>query len=247
MTLSKVELAVLNNIRWYEAMFAAHGLASETNGSVWRSHETPPPFYSNLVVLAPATTVADIRGYAIEIERQPRPDGWSLKDSYACLELAPLGYTALFRADWIWREATQAGAPVINPRLAWVRLVTPSSLAEWERAWWGDAEDTSGAFRARQFPESLLGNPDCAFFAGLLRGQIVAGGIANRSPGVVGLSNVFAPREFLEESWSALTVSISATFAGAPIVGYERGTDLNVAESVGFARIGKLCVWWRPG
>jgi len=246
MSLSRVELAVLNNTRWYEAMFAAHGLASVTDGRVWRSLAIPPPFHSNLVVLSPKTTRADIEACAAEIEAQPRPAGWSLKDSYAGLDLAALNFSELFNADWIWRDPVPADAAPLNSRLSWTRLATPASLAEWEQAWSGDTRNESEVLRDRQFPDSLLGSPDHAFFAGRFNGKVVAGGIANRSPGAVGLSNLFAPREFADEAWRALATSISSAFPGAPIVGYERGADVNIAASVGFVPIGKLRVWCRP-
>ena len=105
---AKVELAVLNNVRWYEAMFAAHRLTSETDGRVWRSHETPPPFHSNLVVIAPDTTVTDIEGYAAEIEKARPKTGWSLKDSHAALDLSPVGCSMLFEAEWIWHDPAPA-------------------------------------------------------------------------------------------------------------------------------------------
>lgn len=243
---SKLELAVLNNTRWYEAMFAAHGLASQTDARVWRSLEAPPPFHSNFVVLSPTTTQADIAGYAAEIESSPRPTGWSLKDSYARFELAALGYFMPFQAEWIWRDPAPAVATPSSARLSWVKLSTPSTLAQWEQAWSGDTRNEAEAARPRQFPVSLLGSPDHAFFAGLLDGQIVAGGIANRSPGVVGLSNVFSPPELLEETWAALVNALSAEFPATPIVGYERGTDLSAAESAGFVALGTLRLWCRP-
>jgi hypothetical protein len=227
-------------------MFAAHRLASETDGRVWRSHETAPPFHSNLVVLAPTTTRADVEAYAVDIERQRSQTGWSLKDSYACLDLAPLGCSMLFQADWIWRDPVPAIDLAFKSRLSWVKLVTPLSLAKWEHTWSGDTRNEAEVLRTKQFPASLLDSPDHAFFAGLLEGKVIAGGIANRSPGVVGLSNIFSPPEFLEDTWSALATSISAAFPGTPIVGYERGADLKIAQSVGFAPIGRLCVWCWP-
>jgi hypothetical protein len=242
----KVELAVLNSTRWYESMFAAHGLACETDGRVWCSHETPPPFHSNLVVLAPTTTLADIETYAADIEGRRQQTGWSLKDSYACLDLASLGCTLLFQADWIWRDPVRGVDPALKSRLSWIKLTNPSSLLKWEQAWSGDARNETEVLRTRQFPTSLLDSPDHAFFAGLLDGEIIAGGVANRSPGVVGLSNIFSPPGLVEDTWGALVTSVSAAFPGTPIVGYERGADLNIAQRAGFEPTGKLCVWCWP-
>lgn len=240
-----VELAVLNSARWYEGMFTAHGLACRKDGRVWLSCETPPSFHSNLVVLSPMTTREDIEHYADEVDEQLYLFGWSLKDSYACLDLASLGFSVLFDANWIWRDSVPAKAPLLNSRLSWSRLDTRRGLAEWELAWSGDTRNDIGVRRTQQFPDSLLGSSDHAFFAGRFQGQVVAGGIANRSSGAVGVSNVFSPREFLEDAWNALVALISAAFPGLPIVGYERGSDLSVAGSAGFAPIGKLRVWSR--
>jgi hypothetical protein len=105
---SRVELAVLNNTRWYEAMFEAHGLACEVDGQVWLSHQTPPPFHSNLVVLSPDTTQTDVEAYVSELGRRLPTGGWSLKDSYACLDLHSLGFTQLARSAPI--RSAQRGA-----------------------------------------------------------------------------------------------------------------------------------------
>jgi hypothetical protein len=242
---SRVELAVLNNVRWYEAMFDAHGLASEVDGRVWMSHQTPPPFHSNLVVLSPGTSQAEIEAYVSELAKVPRPGGWSMKDSYACLDLSSLGFSQLFQAEWIWRDPLQAAPGTTASGLAWARVTTVTELIDWEDAWSGDARNDSASRSARQFPERLLASPDHAFFAGRLDGKVVAGGIANRSPGVVGLSNVFSPQAFSYETWDALVTCVSAAHPNTPLVGYERGADLALAKGVGFVPIGALRIWCR--
>jgi hypothetical protein len=150
----------------------------------------------------------------------------------------------LFEAEWVWRDPLPAKSRSGDSELVWAKVTTKPELLEWEEAWWGDARNER-VVRTRQFPGQLLTNPDCGFFAGRLHGQIVAGGIANRSPGVVGISNVFSPRTFSEDSWDALVMSISTMFPNTPLVGYERGADLLLAERVGFVPIGALRVWSR--
>lgn len=199
---SRVELAVLNNTRWYEAMFEAHGLACEVDGRVWLSHQTPPPFHSNLVVLSPDTTQTDVEAYVSELGRRLPTGGWSLKDSYACLDLHSLGFTQLFQAEWIWRDPHPSEARNAAPRLAWAKVRTATELLEWEDAWSG---------------------------------------------GVVGLSNVFSSQAFSEEAWNALVTCIAAAFPNVPLVGYERGADLQLAKGAGFVPIGALRVWRREG
>lgn len=243
---SKLELAVLNSVHWYEAMFAAHGLAGETDGRVWFSHATAPPFHSNLVVVSPAATQVDVEAHLVELGKRPRPGGWSVKDSYTCLDLSPLGFAQLFQAEWIWRDPAQAAIRDAGSRLSWARVTTADQLAEWERAWSGDVRNGAEIPSRRQFPDRLLQSLDHAFFAGHAGGSVVAGGIANRSPGVVGLSNLFAPQALAEEAWNALVSCAAATFPNAPLVGYERGADLEVARRAGFLPVGALRVWCRP-
>jgi hypothetical protein len=245
MKLSKVELAVLNNTRWYEAIFDVHGLASEVDGRVWLSRQTPPPFHSNLVVLSPKTSQGDIEVYVAKLGKQALPQGWSVKDSYACLDLSTLGFARLFAAEWIWRGPSHAAPCGETSRLAWTRVSGTTELAQWEAAWGGDARNDSAARTKRQFPEQLLSHPDFAFFAGRLDGRIIAGGVANRSPEVVGLSNVFSPQACSQEAWSSLVTCASSAFPDMPLVGYERDADLMQAKEVGFEPIGALRVWWQ--
>jgi hypothetical protein len=243
--LSRVELAVLNNTRWYEAIFDAHELASEVDGRVWLSRQTPPPFHSNLVVLSPTTSQSDIEVHVAKLGKLPLPKGWSLKDSYACLDLSSLGFARLFTAEWIWRDPLHTAPRGETSRLAWTRVSGAAELAKWEAAWAGDARNDSAARMKRQFPERLLNNPDFAFFAGRLDGRIIAGGVANNSPEVVGLSNVFSPQAFSQEAWSSLVTCLSSAFPDMPLVGYERDADLMQAKGVGFEPIGALRVWWQ--
>jgi hypothetical protein len=241
----KTELAVLNNIRWYEAIFDAHGLSSTLDGMVWMSHEAPPPFHSNLVVLSPSTSGADIEGYVLDLQGVLRHRGWSMKDSYARLDLSPHGFTQLFQAHWIWHDPIQPSTREEQTGLVWAPIANAAELAEWEDAWSGDARNNASNHIARQFPDRLLATGDHVFFAGTLEGRIVAGGIANRSPGVVGLSNMFSPAAFAGEKWVALVNCISASFPNTPIVGYERDAELQLAKSAAFSTIGPLRVWQR--
>jgi hypothetical protein len=243
MSRSKLGRAVLNSVHWYEQMFAAHGLAGGSDGRVWVARGPVPPFHSHLVVAVPSVDEAEIDAWA----RQLPPGGWSMKDSFARLALASRGYTCLFEADWIWRDPGPSAPGLARRRLAWTRVATPPALAAWERAWSGDARNEAGAVVTRQFPDALLASPDHVFFAGSTDGRVVAGGIANRSPGAVGLSNVFAPPEAADETWGALVDGIAAAFPRTPIVGYERGADLDRARAAGFEPVGPLRVWCSPG
>jgi len=245
MGFSKTELAVLNNVQWYEAVFAAHGLPFETNPLVWLSHQTPPPFHSNLVVLSKHATQGQVEAFTHQIARTPRPDGWSMKDSYACLDLVPLGFSQVFEANWIWMDAPAVGVLDATSSVVWSRVSNATGLLEWEAAWAGDATDLPAPGKRRQFPEQLLLDRRHAFLVGKAKGEVVGGGILNQSPGAVGISNVFSQPIVAPVVWPELVRCAAQEFPGVPLVGYERGADLEAAQQVGFAPIGALRVWYR--
>lgn len=242
---SKTELAILNNVQWYEGIFTAHGLSFETNPLVWLSHERPPPFHSNLVVLSKAATLKQVETFVDQIARVPGLGGWSMKDSYACLELGPLGFSQLFEANWIWMDPLALETRDTTSILTWTRISSATEMSDWEGTWAGDPTYKSAAVRQRQFPDQMLLDRRYAFLAGRSLGEIVAGAILNQSPDAVGVSNVFAQPNLIAEVWPAVARFAAKEFHGVPLVGYERGAALQAAQHAGFLPIGRLRVWCR--
>jgi hypothetical protein len=118
-------------------------------------------------------------------------------------------------------------------------------LANWELSWAGNSRNTEARSAASQFPSSLLIEPEHAFIVGLEGREIVAGGIANRTGNVVGLSNVFVNSGDTIAAWAGLVTAIAQAFPDFPLVGYERGAALDAALACGFMAIGPLRVWAR--
>jgi hypothetical protein len=235
-----VAAAARNNAAWYGAMFRAHGLPDELSPSVWLSRAQPPPYHSNLVVIsdAPNDALTHIRA----LMALPLSPGWTLKDSFYTLELGALGFEVLFEATWIWCEPRPHGA---SPAMGWTRIKSPAELLAWEEGWLGDAGNADAHGRPAQFPPSLLADPGVAFFACHRGQELVAGGIANRAAGVVGLSNVFVASAEPRAVWAGLIDAALAAFPGLPLVGYQRGAALDAAMACGFGPIGPLRVWMR--
>jgi hypothetical protein len=77
--------------------------------------------------------------------------------------------------------------------------------------------------------------------------QLVGGAIANCTRGVVGISNQFAPGGEAATYWAGCIAAMMSKYPDRPIVGYERGTDLELARALGFDELGPLRVWVRPG
>jgi hypothetical protein len=120
----------------------------------------------------------------------------------------------------------------------WSRVDGPPALARWAHGWDRHGDGTT-PFRAALLAESavtLVGTADGTAGCALLTG-----------PDTVGLSNLFAPAGG-EVAALGEAVGAAAMFApGRPVVGYEAGEALTRAVANGFAPLGSLRVWLRPG
>lgn len=241
----RVELAALNNALWCNAVCRAHGVPGEVRPTLWRNERIPPPYHSNVVVIAGDVSQAEIDEQVRELSVRNLSPTWSVKDSFASLDLVRHGFSVLFQATWIWLESTVATPIEASPTRRCIRICSPSELARWESAWRGDSRNESAPQETRQFPDILLLDLRHAFLAFVDGQEIVAGAIANRTPGVTGLSNVFVNAGDRNIAWAALARFAIEVFPGFPVVGYERDDDLLVAESIGFQSIGQLRVWIR--
>ena len=235
--------AARNNAHWCDAVCRAHGRPGEFHPSMWLNRHAVPRFYPN------AATLVDGRGAHEQLDLiralvdETGLRTMAIKDSFCALDLEPLGFHPLFEATWLWRDPTTPPLAAADD-LAWARVTQPAELARWEAAWTGPDDATA----PRVFLPALLADLDIAFLAAYRDGQIVAGAIANRADGAVGLSNVYACEggaAALTHTWAGCVAIGSEVFPGLALVGYERGDDLECARQAGFEEIGPLRVWAR--
>jgi hypothetical protein len=147
------------------------------------------------------------------------PGRWSVKDSFAELDLSRSGFEILFEASWIRSVMPAAG---------------PSSDIFWQRE--------------TQSQSALpLGDADFALFTGRRGFRVVAGGMLYRAEGVVGLTNVVAEAADAGAVWRSLIVLAAQTFPRLPVVGYESGAELQAALDAGFELGDPLRIWVRSG
>jgi hypothetical protein len=147
----------------------------------------------------------------------------------------PLGFELLFQANWLIRKAradSRQPAAAADESTGWSAIRTPGELAERSAA--------HGLLDG--FWPALLTDPAVRFLAAQAGGRIVAGGVANASGSVVGISNVFG-----EHPWAGLAAAAESAFPGRPLVGYERPEALAQPSSAGFRAMGSLRVRRRPG
>jgi hypothetical protein len=224
--------AVSNNARWCDAVCRSHGYPGEFTGRLWISARHTLPFYPNAITLSP-----DITAVETTAGQDPtRP--YSVKDSFARLDLAPEGLTLLFDAEWIALTLAPDG-PAAGDDLSWDAVTDPGELVRWEAAW-ADGGDVIGLFRL-----ALLADPHCAILACRRDHVLTGGATVYTTDGVSGILNVFKSGSDAGALWVSAARAVAALRPGLPIVGYEHGEDLAAAGQAGFRVIGPLRVWAR--
>jgi hypothetical protein len=242
MSLSRVEQAARNNAQWCDSMCRAHGSPGEFHEAVWLNRHPVPRFYPNLVTLCCQRAAATQLAHVLALVDSNLAGQWAVKDSFCELDLDAHGFQILFEASWLWREPSAPLPEGHDHGLEWVRLQDGSKLAKWERAWNGKPAKEA-AIQPRLFLPALLDDPNIAFIAAYRGDTIVAGAIANRSEAVAGLSNVFTLPEDSVSSWVGCVATARVCFPGLPLVDYEGGPELELAETVGFEKLEPLRVW----
>ncbi|MEU6962461.1 hypothetical protein [Streptomyces chrestomyceticus] len=255
-----VRAAARNNAEWCDAVCRAHGLRGDFGDDAWASPRRTPPLYPDAVTLTERLGTSAGAGAAADLLARidTASPGCSVKDSFACLDLAPAGFEVLFEAQWIHRPAQAPTSVPAFPRplahpLEWDVITEPGDLSAWAAAW-GAEPGSCGPFR----PE-LLADDATHFLRARPTGtstgtgtNILAGAIATLSGGgeLVGLSNVFTAPEAAtagiepRDTWAGCVSAVTARWPGLPVVGYESGADLEAATANGFRLVGPLRVWW---
>lgn len=209
--------AIDNNIHLCTAVLAQFEAEPETRDCATLFHGPRRPFY-------PSVITRDLHlDDATQAHIQSLPTGAGVKDSFAVLDLADLGFTPVMSAQWIARRGHSPSGP---PH----QTATITTLNDWRKAWGDDAQGQSN------FTPALLGSPKVA----LHHSADMTSGIVTNShtAGVTGISNIFGTAE------PAL-----AGLADVPqsdlIVGYD--TSPEPFLSMGFETLGPLIVWIKTG
>ncbi|BCJ37992.1 hypothetical protein Athai_54950 [Actinocatenispora thailandica] len=261
--MTRTLLAARNNADWCRAMCRAHGLHSRTTGAVWSCPERTPPYYPDAVTLRPDVTADEVLA---GVDAGP---GCSVKDSFGTLDLSPAGFVPIIEATWLYRQvgttgpgaaqtgaaragAAQAGTAQAGTaqagtaaagggaaarRAEWRRVDDADALDAWIAGWDGGA----GIFR----PE-LLADPDVAVLARYDGEAVTGGAVVNRSPGCLGVSNLYASTGDPADAWRGAVATAYAVFEPRPVVGYEHGDDLAAAVRAGCTPLTTLRIWLNP-
>jgi hypothetical protein len=241
--ISQVEQAAFNNAYWCNAVCRAHGIPGEFHKHMWLNRGQVPPFYPNVVTLSGNEGMVEQLTLIQELKGHNITGSLGVKDSFCTLDLAPSGFHLLFEAHWLWRAPSQPCTESAVPGIKWAVVGDQAELTRWELAWNNLTDHSSSVPLVRIFLPSLLTDTDIAFIAAYQNEDIVAGAIANRTSGVVGLSNVFVRHDDPTRFWAGCLAKIIDIFPGLPVVDYGSGNDLVIAQSLGFNEMGPLRIW----
>jgi len=235
--------AAANNAGWCDAMLRSHNGETWTAPHLWFTDGDAPLYYPHAVTLGGSghaqQQYADIAQLLQAATRAGR--SISIKDSFACLDLAPLSCEILFTADWLHLSIPVAGIEKVELGATWRPVQTAAELMLWEQAWRGSPQ-ISGIFVPR-----LLADPDVTVLTGYQNGQIVTGCTLYRSKDTVGYTNLFGPQNEAESWRLACIAEIARRHPDCQIVGYESGADSTAMQNIGFRKIGDLQVWRSAG
>lgn len=229
--------AVINNAEWCNTVLDAHGFPGRFEKDAWIQDGITLPFYPNIITL---TKNVKINEKTVNSLNTNLGNTWSIKDSYASLRLEEYEFKELFSAQWIYVNKQKVEKlPAYDSPIEWKRITTKQDLESWEKAWSG-----TSPIKKRFFLPALLTNENIAIVGGFENGNIIAGGIGNKTKNIVGISNIFTSKDYaVDICWKGVISTLSTIFPSVDFVGYESGESLNSAKLVGFEEIGKLRVW----
>ena len=235
----KLKIAILNNNDLYEAVFSAQNMSFLRGRSICYCLEKTPPLYSNLVTVSEKWQPDETLSLIVDNFKRENWEQWSVKDSFAVLDLETFGFRRLFDANWFYLAAARF-TPVSNRLGMSYKIVENEKvLTEWRRVW--DSDERLGR---KIFQPAMLDDPNVRFVAGEDGEKIVSGCLINKTAGILGISNFFAPAQNIEY-WSDIIAFVHESIEFTDIVGYQRTDCLQKIQPLGFETTGDLTVWLR--
>lgn len=221
----RLRAAVDASVRWYDDVFALHGVAVVVQDGLWTALGPPPAWHSAVKTVEPDVDV-DAVLRAMELHEHG-----SVADSFGALDLAPHGFDLLIDATWLHRPAATAsgGLPA-----GWSVVTQPGLLDDWN-----DHNETITVLLP-----PLLDHPHFTFLARHEGDLLTAGAVLHLAGPTVLLSNSWSiPGRYLD--LREVVACVDALHPGSPAIDYAWDEELAALRGLGFDPVGPQRVWIR--
>jgi hypothetical protein len=221
----RLRAAVDASRRWYDDVFALHGIPVRVDDGLWSALGPPPPWHSAAKTLEPGVKTERVVGAVSSF------DHCSVADSFGDLALERHGFELLIDATWLHRWPVGDAADGLPD--GWSIVDTVEELAEWVAA--HDYADV--------LQPAVLDHPGFRILARRQAGALVGGAITHDGGGAVGLSNTWG--EGALATSDEVLEAVAALHPGRPVTDFADGIELDAMVAAGFTALGPQRVWIR--
>jgi hypothetical protein len=233
----EVALAVDACIGWHDSWMRAFGLETASDADAWRLLDpAPQAWYFTAVTRrpeAPADALAHAHG--------------AVCDSWARLELEPLGYERHGTEAWFLRPAGPLAPDEPPGELEIVRAATAEEVEEFEAVSIRGFQNEDATIEpGSAHPAAILVDPRMTSWIGRVAGVPVAAAMSfdtGAAIGVFGVTTIASARR--QGYGTAITRAALLPGSGLPSVLAPSPEAESMYRRLGFRRVGELQKWWR--
>lgn len=222
-----------NNAAWINMAVSALGISGEFTPVLWQNVNDMPPIFPNADTLG--GTIAQKMSAIEQLVETRSGRVVAIKDSWAELDLSPLGFDILFEAHWLYRHPHPL--PIPQSDLDIEPITTADRLHDFALACNGPDIPTE------VYSPSLLNTPEITWLAGQKDRQIIAGVTAVKAEGLNGINNYFGESDLHKQHIIAAAINV---FPDLPASTYTRTSSVPLFLDLGFETVGNLRIWLRP-
>ena len=247
MTQPSIAIAAANNVLQSEAVLAALGSPGTFSELFWVNDHTFDVPYANGATLYRPDAVDD-HSRAIDqlLASRSETAPTFVMDSFATLDLAPLGFQVRIADEWFVCDASREMVSKPNDGPPVVRIDTPSGLAEFEAASAIAFGGTPPATPGSTYPASLLRDQRFRFYGVRVDGELVSGVFLFVEPACTGVYTFFTLPDHQGRGFgSQVLQSALATAQGRLLATNPSTMSRAIFERLGFIAIGERRIWAR--
>ena len=226
--------------RFAELALGALGHRVESDGALWWTTAAVAPVFVQAGALRPPPPEAVVAVVTA------LPGRGVFRDTFACADLGPHGFTENTSETWMVRPPGPVAAPVVSG-LTVARAATPDAVAVFERTTYANAralgQSVAGAVHPARATASIAG---LHLLVGSVDGRPVATAIAVEGAGVLGVEAVTTHPAFRRRGIAAAMVARCCAVAPErPAALSATPAAVGAYRSLGFVPVGPAPHWYR--